>query len=88
MQNRETLRRLLAVLCLVFALTAYLAALARAAAEHRAEERLQAVYEQLLTDRGELRARLALLDEDEELEALAREELGLVKPGEKIFYFD
>ena len=87
MQNRETLLRLLAVLCLVYALTAYLAAQGRLAAERREGERLEAAYEALFADREELRARLALLDEDEALEALAREELGLVKPGEKIFYF-
>lgn len=80
--------RLLAVLCLVYALAAYLAAQGRLAAERREEEQLQTVYEQLLTDREELRARLARLDGDEALEAMAREELGLVKPGEKIFYFN
>ena len=88
MQNRETILRLLVVLCLAYALAAYLAAQGRAACERREAERLQSAYEELLTEREELRETLALLDGDEALEALARETLGLVKPGEKIFYFD
>ena len=73
MNTRDTL------ICIVLiSLTLYACASVAAVG---GELRAAAAVQQEL--RGELEAGLS----DEELERLARERLGLVKPGDKIFYF-
>ena len=43
---------------------------------------------QLRTENERLKEELANPPDDKEMEQLARERLGMVKPGEKIFIFD
>ena len=51
------------------------------------QQELCAELEERTADNAALREKLEAGLSDEELERLARERLGLVKPGDKIFYF-
>lgn len=50
-------------------------------------EELREEYAQLVSDNAELEAALENSGTPEDMERLAREKLGLVYPGEKVFYF-
>ncbi len=69
-------------------LVSFGAARMRLNAAREEEEGLLLACEQLREDNEALRRELSATQDDESLEALARERLGLVKPGEKIFYFN
>ena len=87
MNTRDTL------ICIVLiALTLYAcASVAAVGGELRAaaavQEELSAELEERTADNTVLREKLEAGLSDAELERLARERLGLVKPGDKIFYF-
>ena len=83
MQTHFTLMRIVAVALLVYALALFTTA-ARdvSAAEEKIAELTAAEAENKL-----LKAKLAGVQSDAGIEAVARERLGLVMPGEKIFYF-
>lgn len=87
-RNRELLLRLLAAGLLLYMLLSFGAARLRlneaAARERETESRCAA----LRAENEELQRQLASLGEDETLEALARDRLGLVRPGERIYYFN
>ena len=88
MQNKETILRLLVIALLLYMLTSYAAARGRLAALREREEEMDRLCVCLRAENEELQQRLASAGDDETLEALARERLGLVMPGERIYYFD
>lgn len=88
MRNRETILRLLAVALLAYMLASYGAARFRLEALRTEGCELELRRVELTAIGDSLRDRLASLQEDETIEALARERLGLVKPGERIYYFN
>lgn len=88
MQNRESLLRLLVVSLLVYMLCGYTAARGRLNEARRQETELEQTCAVLREENEDLQRRLAAAGEDEAIEAMAREKLGLVMPGESVFYFD
>ncbi len=88
MHDREALLRLLAVSLLLYMLVSFGAVRLRLNAARVEEEALALACEALREENETLRRDLSAPWDDERLEALARERLGLVRPGEKIFYFN
>jgi len=87
MNPRETLLRIVLISLLLYSL-ASLTAVGRELrqAEHMRGELLQETEHQQAR-RTELEEKLTRGQSPEEMEQLARERLGLVLPGEKLFYF-
>lgn len=86
-QNNEMLARLLAVGLLLYMLASFGAARLRLNEAQALERELTRRCAQLRAENGGLQAQLAAAGSDEAIEALARERLGLVRPGERVFYF-
>ena len=87
-RNSETLLRLLVVSLMLYMLVSFGAARWRLNEARAEEQRLDALCAERRAENEELRAHLAASHEDETLEAMARDQLGLVKPGERIYYFN
>ena len=88
MQGRNTLWRAVLLLLLAYALCTFVSARRLLGQTMEEEQRLSAELAGLEEENRRLKELLRRgLDEDT-LERLARERLGLVLPGEKIFYFD
>lgn len=88
MRNREPLLRLLAVSLLLYMLLGFGAARVRLNAAREEERTLSEDCAALRDENGELRRQIASARDDASLEAMARERLGLVMPGERIYYFN
>ena len=88
MGNREKAVRLLAVLLLGYMLFGCRATLLRLDGARETERELEAACALCREENDALRRELAGVREDAALEAMARERLGLVRPGERIYYFD
>lgn len=87
MHTRSTLIRIVALALLLYSLSFFAASLRSL---HRAEDSVrerQLHLEELERENARLKARIESMNSDEGIEAMARERLGLVMPGEKIFYF-
>ena len=87
MQSREALIRLVAVLLLAYMLTAIVGAQGRLQEARSREQALRESCALLRKENEQLQAELSAAPEDAALEALARERLGMVLPGERIYYF-
>ena len=87
MQDRNVIMRLVAVALLLYALLG----LATASGKLRQSEgENRALAGELAARRQEqamLTEKLSGADRDTEMEALARERLGMVRPGDTVFYF-
>lgn len=86
-RQRETLVRLLLTALLLYAMAHISAAKIRLEQTEALAASLEAEKTALEAEHAALSARLDEGESAEELEARARRELGLVRPGEIIFYF-
>ena len=87
MQTHFTLKRIVAVALLVYALALFTTAARDVSAAEEKIAELQAGLTAAEAENKLLKAKLAGVQSDAGIEAVARERLGLVMPGEKIFYF-
>lgn len=87
MYTRFSLLRIAAVAVLIYALAVFTSSVERL---YRAEETVAALereYDRAEEENRALKKRMESAKSAETMQALARERLGLVMPGEKIFYF-
>lgn len=87
MQTRLTLLRIAALALLLYALALFVSSVREVARAENAAAALAEEYERAHGERLALEARIERAQSDEGMEQLARDRLGLVMPGEKIFYF-
>lgn len=87
MRNSEALSRLLLVALLLYMLFSFGAARFRLNAARQEERELEAACAQLREENGQLERELEAGRSDQALEDLARDRLGLVLPGERIYDF-
>ena len=87
MDSRETLLRIILVSLLLYSLAGALAVSRELRQSQLMAEQMRQQRAQLLELNGELEEKIARGHSPEEMQQLARERLGLVLPGEKLFYF-
>ena len=87
MQTRLTLLRIVALALLIYSLALFVTSVREAAQAENTAAELAEEYERARTEKLALEAKLESAQTDGGMERLARERLGLVMPGEKIFYF-
>lgn len=87
MRDRPVLIRFVAVVLLIYSLAALCSAALRMSEAEKAYAVLREEASVLQAENALLSERLASKLTDSEIEALARERLGLIMPGERIFYF-
>ena len=87
MDSRETLLRIILVALLLYALASTMTVGRELRQSELMAEQMRQQREQLLQLNGELEEKINQGHSPEEMEQLARERLGLVLPGEKLFYF-
>lgn len=87
MHTRSNLTRVVALALLLYSLGLFSSSLKKLSEAEEDVERRQLRLEELRQENMALKLRLEKLRNGEGMEALARERLGLVLPGEKIFYF-
>lgn len=87
-RNREMLLRLVTVGVLLYMLVSFGAARVRLNTAVRLEEELELACAELREENASLRQTIASVRQDETVEAMARDRLGLVMPGERIYYFN
>ncbi len=87
LRRREVLLRLVLLALLLYSLLHYAAARQQLARTEAAAEILTKEHAELEREHETLEKRLAEGESAQALEARARTELGLVRPGEIIFYF-
>ncbi len=88
MGPREKTARLIAVLLLLYVLLGFHSLQLRLDAAREEERELDAACALRREENEALRRELAGIREDSALETMARERLGLVRPGERIYYFN
>lgn len=87
MRNREVLLRLLAVSLLLYMFVSFGAARMRLNAARGEEQSLNSACAALREENAELQRQIDAAGDDAALEAMARDRLGLVMPGERVYYF-
>ena len=87
MQNRKILLRIVALALLIYALLSLLGVQRQLRSAEARREALLAELARLRQEQAELDARLAAYGSEEELRRLAWERLGMVAPGEVVYYF-
>ena len=87
MNLRETLTRIVLVALLLYSLASLLTVGRELKQAERLERQLRQQTESQQALKQELERRLTQEQSPEELRQMARERLGLVLPGEKLFYF-
>lgn len=87
MQTRLTLLRIVALALLIYSLALFVTSVREVAEAENTAAALAEECERARAEKRALEAKLESAQTDEEMERLARERLGLVMPGEKIFYF-
>ena len=87
MDSRETLLRIILVALLLYSLASTMTVGRELRQSELMAEQMRQQREQLLQLNGELEEKINQGHSPEEMEQLARERLGLVLPGEKLFYF-
>lgn len=87
MRDRPELICFVAVALLLYALCGLAAASLKLDAAEKSFAVLEKEYTAAVSEQEMLTEKLAEALDDSELEELARERLGLVMPGEKVFYF-
>lgn len=87
MRDRQFISRFVVVVILLYSIFSFARARIELAEMERREKSLAAETAELVREHDELQARLEAETSDEYIEQLARQRLGLVMPGEKVFYF-
>ena len=87
MNLRETLTRIVLVALLIYSLASLLGVGRELKQAERLQQQLRQQTESQQALKQTLEQRLAQGQSPEELQQMARERLGLVLPGEKLFYF-
>lgn len=87
MQSRETIIRIVLVALMLYALLNFTSARAELEQTRQTALELETEHECLTEENRQLRQNLDFGSDDETIEAMARERLGLVMPGETVFYF-
>ena len=87
MPNRRGIVRIVITLLLVYSLLCFARAGRTLAEMERTAARLEEERELLEQEQAEWKLRLLQRDSPEQVEALARRELGMVMPGEMVFLF-
>ena len=87
MQLRFSLIRIVAVALLLYSLGLLWVSYSRIQSAEQTVSGLSEKVSELETDRAALTEKIAAVKSGEGLEQLARERLGYVLPGEKVFYF-
>jgi len=87
MNTRESLLRIIFLSLLLYSLLSLAASGRELRQAEQRYEQLSSRLETLMLRKHELQEKLEEEISDEELEQLARRRLGLVRAGEKIFYF-
>lgn len=88
MQTKETIIRIVLVALLVYSLLSFVSVKRETAETEKKTEELGEQLSELEKENERLIAAAKNADSDEEIRQLARDRLGLVMPGEKIFYFN
>lgn len=87
MRDRPSLISFVAVALLIYSMCTFAAASLKLSSAEKQLAALEEEYLLLVNEQETLKSHLESGLTDAELERLARERLGLVMPGEKIFYF-
>lgn len=87
MQNRNLIMRIVVLALMMYALASFVAVRAQLRETRLAAEQLAAECESLQAQSEQLEQMLETPRTDEEMQALARDRLGMVMPGDKIFEF-
>ena len=87
MNSHENLIRIVLLSLLFYAVSSFISSGHRLREAQLIETELASQLETLEAEKLQMRQRLESKMSDEELAQLARQRLGLVLPGEKIFYF-
>lgn len=87
MQNRKAIMRLVAVGLLLYAMVSLLAINRQLADTQRLRDTLARQAEELRREQESLEEKLAAYGQDAEMRRLAWQRLGMVMPGETVYYF-
>ncbi len=87
MHDRKAIVRIVVLSLLLYALVSFAAAQGELRQTRQTESRLREELAQLTSENAALERALSTPESDEQMRQLARERLGMVMPGEKIFYF-
>ena len=87
MNSRKTIVRIVAVALLLYSLASLFTVRRELAAMKGLRQKLETQLEALRQERQELEEKLAAYGEEAEMRRLAWERLGMVSPGETVFYF-
>ena len=87
MRNRTVIMRFVVLCLLLYALTSLVSGYRSLSRTEQSARELTAEAERLEAEQAELTQKLSQENWDEEMRRLAWERLGMVMPGEKIFYF-
>lgn len=87
MAERNVLVRIVVLALLLYSLACLASVRIELQRTEALEQSLQQELDTLSAENAALNRRLAELDSDEQIASLARERLGMIMPGEKIFYF-
>lgn len=87
MQTRSALVRIVALVVLLYSLGLFASSVRKVSMAEAVVAAMTEELDALHGDVRELEDKLAAVESGEAIEALARERLGLVMPGERIFYF-
>lgn len=87
MNTKERILRIVAVALLAYSLWSFVSVQLELRRAARLSEELDARLAELQDENDELNEKLAHSRDDASIERIARERLGLVMPGEIVFYF-
>ncbi len=87
MNSRETLVRIILVALLLYSLTGFIAVGRELRQSELMAAQMRQQAEELRLLKADLEEKIAQGQSPEEMQQLARDRLGLVLPGEKLFYF-
>lgn len=87
MHNRDVILRIVVLALLLYSLASFASVRGDLRRTEQTAAFLRQELEQLEADRILLEEKLAAVRSEEEMRQLARQRLGMVTPGEKIFYF-
>ena len=87
MRNHELILRIVVVAFLIYSMTAFSGSFIKLQSSKKETILIQREVNELREENKALRAELSAETDDEKMGRLAREKLGMLKPGDKIFIF-